>query len=365
MPIMDPTAGVKSVAEITSGGSNERSVDGGQLADVSVRNWRVILESPSAAYDIQEAIQVWIGDRHPTNTNLPCVSISEKTEGESRVVRVVTATYRTTPGADPENDPNTQPPDIRPATYSITSSLMEVPVTKWRLATSVGLATHTPPVNPVKDRYDGVSMLVPIISIAIEQFDSYPARRLEDAGKVNADDFTFLGLEIAKYTCMLRNIAVRPVVESFGRDPAQATYRGFMRTFEFSIKTNGGWFIDQLLEGFNIRNDGLGRADVDQGALNLEILNEKIKGWPNAPELAADTQGKKMRARVLISGQGGAVVQRPSAQPVALNRDGTPRNVENPPNGEDAVLTDRYITQDVVTFGNNFVNMGIRIHDIV
>jgi hypothetical protein len=132
MPIMNPTAGVKSVAEITSGGSNERSVDGGQLADVSVRNWRVILESPAAAYDIQEAIRVWIGDTHPVNGNLPCVSISEKVEGESRVVRVITATYRTTPGADPENDPNTQPPDIRPATYSITSSLMEVPATSWR-----------------------------------------------------------------------------------------------------------------------------------------------------------------------------------------------------------------------------------------
>jgi hypothetical protein len=204
-------------------------------------------------------------------------------------------------------------------------------------------------------------MLVPIISINIEQFDNFPTRRLDDAGKVNEDEFTFLGLTIAKYTCMLRNIAVRPVVESFG----DATYRGFMRTFEFAIKTNGGWLIEQLVEGFNIKNDGIGRADVDQGALNLEILNEKIKGWPNAPELAAGTQGKKMRACVLISGRDGAVVQRPSAQPVALNLDGTPRNVQNPPNGEAAVLTQRYVTQDVVPFGNNFVNMGIRIHDIV
>jgi hypothetical protein len=371
---MNPTAGVKSVAEIASGGSNERSVDGGQLADVSVRNWRVILESPAAAYDVQEAIQVWIGDTHPVNVNLPCVSISEKVEGESRVVRIVTATYRTTPGTDPENDPNTQPPDIRPATYSITSSLMEVPATSWKKFGGVwvpdprrgpfgqrldpdAIGAAEVPVNPNKDRYDGVSMLVPIISINIEQFDNFPTRRLDDAGKVNEDEFTFLGLTIAKCTCMLRNIAVRPVVESFG----DATYRGFMRTFEFAIKTNGGWLIEQLVEGFNITNDGLGRADVDQGALNLEILNEKIKGWPNAPELAAGTQGKKMRACVLISGRDGAVVQRPSAQPVALNLDGTPRKIDQVP----PVLTQRYLTQGTAAFGNNFVNMGIRIHDIV
>jgi hypothetical protein len=351
----------KLVKEITSGNENSRSVDGGQVADVSVRSWRVILNSPSEAYDVQQAIGVYIGDTHPVNTQLPCVSISEKAEGDSRVVRIVTANYRTTPGADPGNDPNKEPPDIRPAQYSITSSLMEVPTTRWRLITSVGLASPTPPLNPVKDRYDGVSMLVPIISINIEQFDNFPTRRLEDAGKVNSDDFTFLGLPVAKYTCMLRNISVQPVVESHGA----ALYRGFKRTYEFAIKTNGGWFIDQLIEGFNIKNDGVNQAGVDNGALNLKIVNEEIVGWPNAPELADDSQGKKMRARVLISAPEGAVTQRPSAQPVALNRDGTPRDVENPPGGEDAVLTDRYLTQETVAFGPNFVNMGVRIFDIV
>jgi hypothetical protein len=154
---------------------------------------------------------------------------------------------------------------------------------------------------------------------------------------------------------------VQPVVESHGA----ALYRGFKRTYEFAIKTNGGWFIDQLIEGFNIKNDGVNQAGVDNGALNLKIVNEEIVGWPNAPELADDSQGKKMRARVLISAPEGAVTQRPSAQPVALNRDGTPRDVENPPGGEDAVLTDRYLTQETVAFGPNFVNMGVRIFDIV
>lgn len=348
----------KLVKEITSGQENSRSVDGGQLADISVRSWRVILNSPSEAYDVQQSVGVYIGDTHPVNTKLPCVSISEKAEGDSRVVRVVTANYRTTPGADPGNDPNKQPPDIRPAGYSITSSLMEVPTTRWRLITSVGLASPTPPLNPVKDRYDGVSMLVPIISINIEQFDNSPTRRLGDAGKVNSDDFTFLGLPVAKYTCMLRNISVQPVVESHGA----ALYRGFKRTYEFAIKTNGGWFIDQLVEGFNIKNLFVGSGPVDNGALNLEHKDGIIK---QPLELARNTAGDKVRAMVRVKAADGDATQRPSAQPVALNRDGTPRDVENPPGGEDAVLTDRYLTQETVAFGPNFVNMGVRIFDIV
>jgi hypothetical protein len=122
----------KLVREIASGSENSRSLENSQTADVSVRTFRVILDSASEAYDVQEAVGVYIGDVHPVNSNLPCVSISEKAEGDSRVVRIVTVNYRTSPGADPGSDPNKQPPDIRPAQFAISSSLMEVPATRWR-----------------------------------------------------------------------------------------------------------------------------------------------------------------------------------------------------------------------------------------
>jgi hypothetical protein len=354
----------KLVREIASGSENSRSLENSQTADVSVRTFRVILDSASEAYDVQEAVGVYIGDVHPVNSNLPCVSISEKAEGDSRVVRIVTVNYRTSPGADPGSDPNKQPPDIRPAQFAISSSLMEVPAVKWRKILDNGNVGGLPlaPVNPAGDRYDGVTMLVPILSINIEQFDNSPTSRLDDAGKINGDDINFLGLPIPRYTCMLRNIGVQPVVETFG----SATYRGFKRTYEFAVKKQGGWYIDQILEGFNIINDGLGDAGVDRKALNLEHEEYVVKNWPDGPlELAEGTEGDKMRAMVLVSSPNKKAMQRPSAQPVALNRDGTPRDVENPPNGEEAVLTDRYITQETVDFGNNFVNMGVRIQDII
>lgn len=375
----------KLISEIHAGGVNEKSSDGGALAQSHVRNWRIVLDNPNESYDVQQAVGVKIGDAHPTNPQVPCISISERPDGESRMVRLVTATYRTTPGTDNQEDPNSQPPDVRPARYSITSSLIEVPATQWRVV-NPGMANvlvipengfnfFDPAVpfgnpnalvggelgdpefvlNPVGDRIDGVTKLVPIINITIEQFDSTPTRNLDDSGKVNSDDFLFLGLEVVRFTCMLRNISVRPVVETFG----DRLYRGFIRTYDFAIKTCGGWLVDQLLEGFNIINDGLNNPNVDQDVIALEHDPNTEQVKTNPLQLAAGTQGKKVRASVLIAGRRGGKVQRPSAQPVALNSNGTPRpRSANPP-----VLRRLYLTQPGVPFGTNFSEIGVRIRE--
>lgn len=352
----------KIVREITSGGSNERSAESGAVADTSVRNWRIVLSEPSENYNIQQAIGVRIGDPHPANTNLPCVSFSERAEGDSRVVRLVTATYKSTPGGDPQEDPNKQQPDIRPAKFTISSSLIETPANRWKPIEDMDVPFADPKVgneqdatNPVGDRYEGVVSLGPLITISIEQFDNFPTSRLVDVGSLNADEFRFLGLTIAPFTCMLRGVNVRPTVESFG----ELVYRGFTRSFEFVVKPSGdGWLIRQIVEGFNIKNTGFGRADVWNEGLVLKHKDGKVV---DPPSLATE-DGKKVRAVIPIHSLEGGWMQRPSAQPVALNSDGTPRDVEseNPP-----VLTELYTTQNAVQFGDNFANMGVRIREII
>ncbi|NBW09333.1 MAG: hypothetical protein EBR82_15040 [Caulobacteraceae bacterium] len=363
MYIKNPTAGVKAVAEITQGTSNERSADGGELADVSVRTWRLLLESPSSSYSVQQAVGVFIGDPHPVNTDLPCVSFSEKPDGESRVTRIVTATYRTTPGSGGDNgqDPNKQQPNIRPAKFTITSGLMEMPTTEWidldNVFNNRGEPNFVPATNPVGDMYDGISVPSPVITVSIEQFDNYPTLGLEETGQVNKDDFEFLGLSVWRYTCMLRGINVRPAVEAFG----DLVYRGFVRTFEFVIRPRGGWKIKQVIEGFNIKNDGLGRNDVYQDGLALVHKNGRVQEPPNGQKTLVKP-GEKVRAVIPIHSLDGGWMQRPSAQPVALNIDGTPRNVDTQ---IPKVLTKQYITSRPVTFGNNFVNFGVRVEDII
>jgi hypothetical protein len=348
----------KLVKEITSGGSNERSADGGAVADVSVRTFRIILNSPSEGYDIQSAIGVKIGDMHPVNSTLPCVSFSERAEGESRVVRVVTATYRATPGSSTANDPNNQPPDIRPAKFSISSSLVETPATQWaEIEDEDGNPVQpqfAPAVNPVKDRYDGVTNFSSMLTISIEQFDNYPTSRLTESGFINSDRLTFLGMDVAPYTCMLRGVNVRPTVEAFGT----LIYRGFTRTYEFAINPYDGWWKRVVIEGFNIINKNLNGANVYNEGLNLQHVDGEVV-VPFA--LTENTANKKVRAVIPIASLNGKrFMQRPSALPVALNLDGTPRDVQ-----ANGVLTKKYITQGAIPFGNNFVNMGVRIQDIV
>jgi hypothetical protein len=209
-----------------------------------------------------------------------------------------------------------------------------------------------PPINPVGDRYDGVSALEPLITISIEQFDNSPTSNLAAVGDINSDVTNFGALQIGKHKCMLRSINVRPVVETHGA----TLYRGFTRTFEFAVHYRG-WYIDQILEGFNIRNKGLNGNAVWNEGLNLQHSDGKVVE-PFA--LAANTQNKKMRAVVPIATLDGGWMQRPSAQPVALNIDGTPRNAE-----VNGVLRRKYVTQFRRPFGPNFANLGVRIQDVI
>lgn len=360
----------KLVKEVTSGSSNERSSEGGKTADTSVRTFRIILSSPDEAYNVQQAIGVYVGSRHPVNTNLPCVSISERAEGESRVVRIVTATYKTNAG-NGQQDPQLTEPELRPAKFAISASLAESPAEQWRRVSRISLTQDLlafegaweEPTNPVGDMYDGVSTLTPIITISVEQFDSSPTDNLAKVGYINADLIYFGSLKIYPASCMLRSINVRPVVESFG----DVTYRGFTRSYEFAIKPYviedglvkcGGWIIKQILEGFNIKNSGLGVAGVFQDGLVLEHLNGHVD--TDNLRLAVGLEDKKARAVVPIHFPGGKWCQRPSAQPVALNADGTPRDVEN-----DGVTQYGYITQTFARFGNNFRNLGVRVEEIL
>lgn len=358
----------KLVKEITEGGENGRSADGGQLADVSVRTWRVILNSPNETYNIQQEVDVYIGDPHPVNTGVPCVSITEKAEGASRVVRIVTATYRTTPGSDPDGenstDPNLDPPDARPFQWSVSCQLMEVPATdairiddaqnpdQGQTIDGLGL-----PKQPSDDPVDGLMRLIPIINIRGEKrLEAIPVNDLDRVGLINGEDIAFFGWNIAKHRCIFRSLEVQPVVEP-GRRNDQQPWRGYNCVYEFCVKTgNTSWDITFPLAAFNIKNNGLGDADVDESALTLELTDGgKIKNWPNGHTYAVGTQNCKVRANVLIAHFDGGASQRPSAQPVALNENGTPRKLTD----DRKVLTRTVRVQGVGNFGNNFANFGL------
>ena len=332
--------------------SNERSSDNGQVADTSVRRWRVILDSPQEAYDIQQTIGVRIGDMHPSNGSLPCVSIGEASEGESRLVRVVTATYRTSPGGSGGEDPKGQAPDVRPPKITVSTSLIEVPAREWWPEDDEG--KFEPAVNPVHDMYDGVSELQPIVNISIQQYEPNFGTNSEDVGAINSDEFSILGVLVAKHQCMFRGYSLNPHVESWG----ERIYRGWMATYEFSIKRgNADWLLQIPVTGFNIINDGLNVAGVEQESLSLKHSDGKVIEPPVAARALSTPAGRRVRGVIPIHYPDGGWCQRPSASPIPLNLDGTPRSR----NASPKVLLKKYGTQDTTTFGDNFSALGIRI----
>jgi hypothetical protein len=331
----------KMVSELMQGKSFGRSADGGQLADTATRTWKIILNSPGEGFDISSAIGVQIGDPLDGVNPIPCVSIDVRADGESRLVRIVTAQYRTNAGGDGGGggggqDPGTQSPDVRPANFSTSTTLYEMPAYSWkRLIT--GFYFDEVAVNSAGDRLDGVTKFEPITTIRVTQFSVTPGTTFSEyCGHVNSETMN-LGTYMwcAPHTVMFRGVEATPHVESFG----DMVYRGFMNSYEFAYRVNKseapgaagdyGWDLAVPLTGFNCKafNPAQPGNDKDPYAVPLKREGEEGNGPILQPLALQDgvLAGQRVRALVRVAGAGKVVLQNQSAQPVPLNEDGTPR----------------------------------------
>jgi hypothetical protein len=242
----------------------------------------------------------------------------------------------------------------------MSTTLSEITAWGGRVVTNGSSGPWVPASNPVGDLIDGITRLEPIVTISIDQY-SYTDQSaiLGYIGYVNSDSFNFSSLSVGVHCCMLQGVTSNPVVEQFG----QSTFRGFKVSFTFGVRAHHtitrdgpqaiGWDLAVPQTGFNIKNAGLNNTGTDQKALVLEHNDMKVV----VPlQLAAGTAGDKVRAMVPIPTGDGGWAQRPVAQPVALNDDGTPRS----PTASPPVLINRVCLQPEMAFGNNFSNFGIR-----
>ena len=351
--------------ELPQGQAFSRDVSGGTAADTGERNFRVILNAPNESYSPQAVCGVFVGDAHPLNPNITCQGFDAKFDGESRLVNIISFKYGANASPNGSNDdPKQKAPDVRPPLWSTSTSLTEVPVIRWlrrdSASTSPAGSGWTTPVNPVNDRYEGISRLEPVTTISIEQYEPFdPTKNIEYVGNVNSSEIKLGTLTMPRRTVMLRGVTSKPHTEPFG----PLVWRGWLVNYEFCFKRNKatyyssaqnanvdldiGWDITQIVEGFNITNDGLNVANVDQGALHYEMndLGAIAPNW-NERVLAAGGGGR-WRANVKIQAPGSSgVSQRPSSSPVALNDDGTPRA----PTASPPVLVYRHQIYEEVDF---------------
>lgn len=354
-----------------------RSANDTGIADSAARVFRILRDNVSDYVDVQGQCKVYIGDSHPDNDGIYCKSFDVKYDGDSRMLLVCTFQYAATPSPSGDSgggqDPMSVSPDTRPANWSMASAMMEVPVQSWKEVNSVnGIASATskPAVNPVGDRYDGVTRFEPIITITIEQFfnGANPASPyLTKVGCVNSKEFEFVGLgKVAAGCMMFRSVQARPTVVPWNNK----IYRGFMATFEFAYRRNavkgvftGGTYLDQDVgwdiavpqTGFNVK------AFVPPGSGDQDPYGQPLKHSNGAivPALMLPSEvvaGNKVRAMVKVfEYANGGASQLPSAQPIALNNDGTPRIITADP----AVIIKRWRVADEADFKTVFKDIRL------
>jgi hypothetical protein len=287
-----------------------------------------------------------------------------------------TFNFRTTPSSDSSSggaDPKSQAPDVRPANWTTSTSLVEVPVSVWgkRIVANGGWAAREPAVNPVGDIYDGVTALAPVVTINITQFNATdPTANLQYAGHVNSEAINIGNLRMAPGTVLFRGISYQPVVESWGG----LIFRGWTATYEFAYRRNTtkvrvagadidadiGWDVAVPVTGFNVRAFDPAAAAADEDEFGQPLQHKQGKIVP--PLLLPDgiAAGDRVRAMVKVfEYEDGGTSQLPSASPVALKLNGRPLkthdgngNLVNPP------IVFAYQTQPSIDFERT---LGLRL----
>lgn len=360
-------------AEITSGVQYQFSNEAGAVAASTTRVFRILKASAGEYVNLFSLCGINIGDQHPSELGLYCASVNAQYEGDSRMVVQATFNYRTTPiddggGGGGGSDAGQFTPDVRPPTYSISTSLYEAPLYSWYVMSGADNGNTQPPVNSAGDLYEGISKLVPITNVTYKFFDIIDVSGFQiHAGKINDAPVTFRALgNCDRHTVMFRGAQSSPTTTQYGN----AYWSGFDNTFEFSYRPNAvtdfridgtpftgtiGWDVLVPQTGLNV----LAHAPTPPNGSEMTGANKNDFGQPlksasgkiATPVALPDgvNAGRKMRACVnFIDIEDNGQLQRPSAMPIPLNNDGTARSPSLLP------LVHRYRVQEELDFNATF-----------
>lgn len=351
----------KGFSELAQGNTFTRSSEGGASVDSAQRQFKVLLNEPYEAWAPPDYLGIDIGDPYSETDPIPCVSWEARPEGDSRVVIIVTYRYRSTPGGvdgsgggGQGGDPRLKAPNVRPALYSMSSSLQEVPAVGGSMRVGGGYLVQPAFKNSAGDLLEGLTRLEPVITLQITQYSfTDQSSLLQYTGSINSDQFVFSGHTVPVHCCMFQALNASPYVES--------GFRGFQLDFQFSFRWNFcpgvqynandplGWDQPIVDAGYNIINIGLGDSTVEQEHLVYALDDEGF--IVNPKELQGS--GAKVRAQIPAAGAGSKERQHGAASPVLLNTSGSPRSRSLDP------IVWRMQTQPATAFGNNFSNFGI------
>ena len=275
------------LAEKTSGGGN---------AIKYVRKWKVVKSTRNESYDVPTLIGVNTGDQWPGGGEIYCTSLTDSPDGDSLMVRVITATYASPAntaggggggggGGSSQRQPGRDigvSPLLRPAVVTFDASFEMTSTATW-YDDPFNSDGHPVAMQPTGEIVDGVQQPQPITTITIAQYenDTKPtAASLAAVGSLNDADFSISGIVFPKRTLLLKGISARPVTEEWGG----VTYKGINATYTLQARTNVQRILAAVNQNGLATSDGQVSADIGWDiAVPLRGLNCKQAVSPTYP----------------------------------------------------------------------------------
>ena len=333
-------------------GTSGRSASGGKVTDTYVKKYKFIKSSPGEQYSVPAILGYGIGAALAGAPNVTCVSIDDQPDGESRLTRNITATFKTVAATGGPTDQQ-QPPDVRPPNISFQFGLDYVASPSW-MADPVANNALTLATSPSGEPINGLEKPQATAIIRLKQFvTSDPANYNEEVGTVNSGNVTFGSFTAIARTLLFKGIDAQPAVEQY----ADLTYSGWNVTYEFAYRENKqyicttlnnqpnraevniGWDKAVPLTSRNVLcSIAAGIAIIDPLAFPLEhnkngsiktfaggVIDGKYE-FANDPNGNGTVAGQWCRAMTVIPAVKGGFTQVPANEPIAVNLDGSPRS---------------------------------------
>lgn len=262
------------------------------------RTWKVVKATRNESYNVPALIGVDTGSQWPGGGEVYCTNITDSPDGDSMMVRIITATYASpanaagggggggggkSGGGSSSRQPGRdigQAPNVRPAVVTIDSSYEMTSEPAWYHRPGVS-ADRVIATQPTGELVSDLTMPQPTATITVAYFTTnlspVASFAVARCGYVNSVDWTVQGKIFAPRTVMLRSVSARPCTEEWGG----TTYKGTNWTYTFAWRQNYQYVLDTL------DADGVATSD-SQTALDI--------GWDIAVPLRGMNCKQEMSA---------------------------------------------------------------------
>jgi hypothetical protein len=299
--------------EMATGTSGKSASDGTGSALQYTRSWKLVKSSRNEAYDVPTTIGVDIGSQLPGVSGVYCTNLTDNPEGDSLMVRRITATYSSpqNSGRRPNQDLGIAP-WLRSAVTTMDAVSESIPAQQYILdpvaAEGTAASKRSLAVQPTGELIDGLTRPDPTIRFQISQFETAdPTAKSKYISGLNSLPVIIGGVSFPPRTLILNGISARKQTESY----AGVETSGWLVTYSVAYRRNTqrvlvnidpatgvaiddemddvdiGWDIAVPLRGLNCINlfdDAVNTGyPVDPFALSL-LSNEDgvVIGFPQA-----------------------------------------------------------------------------------